>query len=107
MEFLLTSSTESLNQSIGHYKIMLRKIFDSPAGQLQQTRGANGSASVTLNSNYLCLQCPVVVTDEERIKHGEKKHHRFCTPFAFPTPYPPCSLFPLAVKVKKVVTRSC
>ncbi|SPO05086.1 related to ubiquitin-specific protease 22 [Cephalotrichum gorgonifer] len=77
LERLLTSSQDNLNQSIGHYKLMLRKIFDGPAGPLQVTKNANGGGSYALTSNYLCLQCPVLVTEEDRIKHGSKKAHRF------------------------------
>lgn len=78
LERLLTSSQDNLNQSIGHYKLMLRKIFDTPVGPLQATKNANGGGSYALTSNYLCLQCPVLVTEEDRIKHGSKKAHRFC-----------------------------
>lgn len=79
LERLLSSSQENLNQSIGHYKLMLRKIFDTPAGPLQATKNAGGGGGVyALTSNYLCLQCPVLVTEEDRIKHGSKKAHRFC-----------------------------
>lgn len=75
---LLTSSQENLNQSLGHYKLMLRKIFDSPIGPLQATKTTEGNASYNITSNYLCLQCPTIVTEEDRIKHGSKKAHRFC-----------------------------
>lgn len=74
----MTSSQDNLNQSIGHYKLMLRKIFDASPGPLQATKNASGSGSFALTSNYLCLQCPVLVTEEERMKHGIKKAHRFC-----------------------------
>lgn len=74
---LLTSSQENLNQSLGHYKLMLRKIFDSPIGPLQATKTTEGNASYNITSNYLCLQCPTIVTEEDRIKHGSKKAHRF------------------------------
>ena len=57
---------------------MLRKIFDTPAGPLQATKNANGGGSYALTSNYLCLQCPVLVSEDDRIKHGSKKAHRFC-----------------------------
>lgn len=78
LERLLSSSQENLNQSTGHYKLMLRKIFDTPAGPLQATKNAGGGGIYALTSNYLCLQCPVLVTEEDRIKHGSKKAHRFC-----------------------------
>jgi ubiquitin carboxyl-terminal hydrolase 22/27/51 len=88
LERLLTSSQDNLNQSIGHYKLMLRKIFDTPAGPLQATKNASGGASYTLTSNYLCLQCPALVTEEDRIKHGTKKAHRFCLSSPAPFPFP-------------------
>jgi ubiquitin carboxyl-terminal hydrolase 22/27/51 len=70
---------EVINTSIQHYKMILRSIFDNNTVVPQTSKAADGQPLTSLTSNYLCLQCPVTVTEEERIKHGSKKQHRFCT----------------------------
>lgn len=74
----MTKSPEGLQTSITHYKAILRKIFDSTPIVPQTSTGPNGQAVTSLTSNYLCLQCPATVTEEDRLKHGQKKSHRFC-----------------------------
>ena len=61
-----------------HYKIILRKIFDQAPVVPQTSKAADGQPVTTLTSNYLCLQCPMTLTQDEIVKHGNKKSHRFC-----------------------------
>jgi ubiquitin carboxyl-terminal hydrolase 22/27/51 len=67
-----------MNSSIAHYKMILRSIFDSTPIIAQTSTSQEGRPVTTLTSNYLCLQCPVTVTEDDRLKHGTKKSHRFC-----------------------------
>lgn len=76
---LLSQTQEVTNTSVAHYKMILRGIFDSIPIVPQTSKSSDGNAITTLTSNYLCLQCPSTVTEEERLKHGNKKMHRFCT----------------------------
>lgn len=66
-----------MNSSITHYKLILRGIFDATP-IVPQTSTLDGRPVTSLTSNYLCLQCPSTVTEEERLRHGTKKQHRFC-----------------------------
>lgn len=75
---LLSQTQEVTNTSIAHYKMILRGIFDSIPIVPQTSKTSDGNPLTTLTSNYLCLQCPSTVTEEERLKHGNKKMHRFC-----------------------------
>ncbi|EJT75239.1 hypothetical protein GGTG_05176 [Gaeumannomyces tritici R3-111a-1] len=77
IQLLVTKSPESLQTSITHYKAILRKIFDNTPIVPQTSTGPNGQAITSLTSNYLCLQCPATVTEDDRLKHGNKKQHRF------------------------------
>ncbi|TDZ35108.1 Ubiquitin carboxyl-terminal hydrolase 8 [Colletotrichum sidae] len=74
---LLTQSPEVMNQSIHHYKMILRNIFELTPVISQTTKTPDGQAMTSLTSNYLCLQCSSIVTEDERLKHGTKKQHRF------------------------------
>ncbi|KAH8887064.1 ubiquitin carboxyl-terminal hydrolase-like protein [Thozetella sp. PMI_491] len=65
------------NTSVHHYKAILRGIFDTTPVVPQTSKSTEGNPVTSLTSNYLCLQCPSTVTEEERIKHGTKKAHRF------------------------------
>ena len=75
---LFGQSQEITNTSVMHYKIILRKIFDQTPLVPQTFKAPDGQASTSLTSNYLCLQCPTTLTQEEIMKHGAKKSHRFC-----------------------------
>lgn len=79
MQMLLTQSQEVMANSIQHYKMILRSIFDGDPIIPQTSARQDGSPVISLTSNYLCLQCPMTVTEGERLKHGNKKSHRFCT----------------------------
>lgn len=68
-----------MNSSIAHYKMILRGIFDSTPIVPQTSTNPEGRPITSLTSNYLCLQCPTTVTEEDRLRHGTKKSHRFCT----------------------------
>ncbi len=68
-----------MNSSIAHYKMILRGIFDATPIVPQTSTNHEGRPVTSLTSNFLCLQCPTTVTEEDRLKHGTKKQHRFCT----------------------------
>ncbi|RGP71833.1 ubiquitin carboxyl-terminal hydrolase 22 27 51 [Fusarium longipes] len=76
IQLLLSKNQEVMNSSITHYKLILRGIFDATP-IVPQTSTLDGRPVTSLTSNYLCLQCPSTVTEEERLKHGTKKQHRF------------------------------
>jgi ubiquitin carboxyl-terminal hydrolase 22/27/51 len=63
---------------VAHYKMILRGIFDSAPIVPQTSKSADNTPITSLTSNYLCLQCPTTLTEEDRLKHGTKKSHRFC-----------------------------
>jgi ubiquitin carboxyl-terminal hydrolase 22/27/51 len=67
-----------MNSSISHYKMILRGIFDTSPIIPQTSTTMDGSPITSLTSNYLCLQCPTTLAEEDRLKHGTKKSHRFC-----------------------------
>jgi ubiquitin carboxyl-terminal hydrolase 22/27/51 len=90
VERLLTRDQEVVNSSISHYKMILRSIFDSNPIIPQTTLNSEGRPITSLTSNYLCLQCPVTVSEEERLKHGNKKSHRFCMATLLLSPIAPC-----------------
>jgi ubiquitin carboxyl-terminal hydrolase 22/27/51 len=77
MQRLLTQGPDVMNNCISHYKMILRNIFDTTPVVAQTSRNADGLPITSLTSNYMCLQCPTTVTEEERLKHGSKKSHRF------------------------------
>lgn len=68
-----------MNSSIAHYKMILRGIFDTTPILSQTSTNQDGRPVTSLTSNYLCLQCPVTLSEEDRLKHGTEKLHRFCT----------------------------
>lgn len=78
MQLLLSQGQEIMNSSITHYKLILRGIFDSTQIVPQTSTSAEGRPITSLTSNYLCLQCPTTVSEDDRLKHGTKKSHRFC-----------------------------
>jgi ubiquitin carboxyl-terminal hydrolase 22/27/51 len=69
-----------MNSAAMNYKSALRCIFDSSPIIAQTTKNPDGQPVTSLTSNYLCLQCPATVTEDDRLKHWTKKSHRFCTP---------------------------
>jgi len=75
---LFGQSQDVTNNSISHYKIILRKIFDQAPLVPQTYKTGEGQPITTLTSNYLCLQCPTTLTFGEMKTHGSKKSHRFC-----------------------------
>ncbi|KAI8720278.1 Ubiquitinyl hydrolase 1 [Fusarium sp. LHS14.1] len=77
VQLLLTQGQEVMNSSITHYKLILRGIFDSTPIIPQTSTTQDGRPITTLTSNYLCLQCPTTVSEDDRLKHGTKKQHRF------------------------------
>ena len=79
MQLLLSQGQEVMNSSIAHYKMILRGIFDANPIVPQTSTKHEGRPVTSLTSNFLCLQCSTTVTEEDRLKHGTKKQHRFCT----------------------------
>lgn len=79
VQLLFDRGQEVMNSCISHYKMILRGIFDNTPIVPQTSTNNDGRPVTTLTSNYLCLQCPSTVTEEDRLKHGNKKSHRFCT----------------------------
>lgn len=67
-----------MNNAVQYYKMLLRVIFDGEPIVPQTCKGSDGQIVTSLTSNYLCLQCSTIASEEERIKHGNKKSHRFC-----------------------------
>lgn len=78
LQLLLSNGQEALNSCVSHYKMILRGIFDQIPVVPQTSTGSDGQPITSLTSNYLCLQCPSTVTEADRLKHGNKKSHRFC-----------------------------
>jgi hypothetical protein len=67
-----------MDSCIKHYKMILRTIYDNTPIVPQTSKSADGQPVTSLTSNYMCLQCPTTVSDEDQLKHGNKKNHRFC-----------------------------
>ncbi|KAH6668604.1 ubiquitin carboxyl-terminal hydrolase [Plectosphaerella plurivora] len=74
---LFSQSPEVMNQSVHHYKMILRNIFEQMPVVPQTSKSAEGAVITSLTSNCLCLQCSAIVQEDERLKHGNKKNHRF------------------------------
>ncbi|KAK8091650.1 ubiquitin carboxyl-terminal hydrolase [Apiospora hydei] len=66
-----------MNSSIQYYKMLLRVIFDNTPIIPQTSKSPDNVVTTSLTSNYLCLQCSTIVSEEDRVKHGNKKSHRF------------------------------
>ncbi|PHH69609.1 hypothetical protein CDD80_6613 [Ophiocordyceps camponoti-rufipedis] len=77
VQLLLSQGQEVMNSSIAHYKMILRGIFDATPIVPQTSTNHEGRPITCLTSNYLCLQCPTTVSEEDRLKHGSKRSHRF------------------------------
>lgn len=70
---------------IQHYKAILRTIFDEVPVIPQIRRSlADNAISCSITSNWLCLQCPMIIKEEDITKHGNKKSHRFCESIPLP-----------------------
>ncbi|KND90908.1 putative ubiquitin carboxyl-terminal hydrolase 8 [Tolypocladium ophioglossoides CBS 100239] len=78
VQLLLSQGQEVMNSSIAHYKMILRGIFDATPIVPQTSTNQEGRPITSLTANYLCLQCPTTVSEEDRLRHGTKKSHRFC-----------------------------
>lgn len=78
LQRLLTKSQDITTNSIAHYKMLLRVVFDNTPVVPQTSKAGNGPHFTSLTPNYLCLQCPATVPEEERPKHGKLKAHMFC-----------------------------
>ena len=71
------STNSGLTACVQHYKTILRCIFDGTPLLAQTTKLPDGRPCSSLTPNYLCLQCPNIVSEEDRLKHGTRKQHRF------------------------------
>jgi ubiquitin carboxyl-terminal hydrolase 22/27/51 len=78
VQTLLSQNQEVMNNSIAHYKMILRGIFDTSPIVPQTSKNPEGRPVTSLTSNYLCLQCPATVSEDDRLSHGTEKLHRFC-----------------------------
>lgn len=79
VQLILSRNQETTNTCIQHYKSALRAIYDAPPMIAQTNKSLAGSIiSTTLSSNYLCLQCSLVISENEIDTHGSQKSHRFC-----------------------------
>lgn len=77
---LMNQSQETINTCIQHYKAILRQIYDQVPIVAQISKAVqDNTITASLTSNYLCLQCPIIIKEEDIAKHGQKKSHRFCT----------------------------
>lgn len=76
---LLTRSQDVTTNTIQHYKMLLRVIFDNTPIIPQTSKAPDNLPVTSLTANYLCLQCTTTATDEDRSKHGKLKAHMFCT----------------------------
>ncbi|KAK0724807.1 ubiquitin carboxyl-terminal hydrolase-like protein [Lasiosphaeris hirsuta] len=75
---LFNQDQATTNTSIQHYKAILRNILDYSPINAQTAKAAEGPTITTsLTSTYLCLQCPSTLTEDDCVKHGNKKSHRF------------------------------
>ncbi|KAK6837879.1 ubiquitin carboxyl-terminal hydrolase [Apiospora arundinis] len=77
VQLLLSNSPDVMNSSIQYYKMLLRVIFDNTPIVPQTSKSPDNVVTTSLTSNYLCLQCSNIVSEEDRVKHGNKKSHRF------------------------------
>ncbi|KAI2634554.1 ubiquitin carboxyl-terminal hydrolase [Xylaria nigripes] len=77
VQLLLSNSQDVTNSSIQYYKMLLRVVFDKDPIIAQTSKSTDGQIATSLTSNYLCLQCSAILSEEERVKHGHKKSHRF------------------------------
>lgn len=76
---LMDHDQETTNNCVQHYKAALRAIYDDVPLIAQISKSLNGSATAaTINTNYLCLQCPIVIKEADMPTHGKQKSHRFC-----------------------------
>ncbi|KAL2264004.1 hypothetical protein VTK26DRAFT_3559 [Humicola hyalothermophila] len=77
LQRLFNQDQATTNTSIQHYKAILRCIFDNNPIVPQTAKAVDGQLITSLTPTYLCLQCPSTLTEEDRMKHGSKKSHRF------------------------------
>ncbi|KAF2623363.1 ubiquitin carboxyl-terminal hydrolase-like protein 22 [Macroventuria anomochaeta] len=64
-------------QTLQHYRSILQLIHDKPSIIAQTFVESNGQPVVSLRPLYLCLQCPNIMTDEQRDQHFDTKSHCF------------------------------
>ncbi|KFY75736.1 hypothetical protein V499_04292 [Pseudogymnoascus sp. VKM F-103] len=74
---LLTKSQDVTTNTIQHYKMLLRVIFDNTPIIPQTSKSVDKRPVTSLIPNYLCLQCPTTTTAKDRLKHGKLKAHMF------------------------------
>ncbi|KAK0648745.1 ubiquitin carboxyl-terminal hydrolase-like protein [Cercophora newfieldiana] len=78
LQRLFNQDQATTNTSIHHYKTILRNIMELPPWEYQSAKMTDTGAIITpMTPTYLCLQCPSILTEEDCVKHGSKKSHRF------------------------------
>jgi ubiquitin carboxyl-terminal hydrolase 22/27/51 len=65
-------------QTLQHYRSILQLIHDKPSVIAQTYVDSNNEPVVSLRPLYLCLQCPNIMTHEQRDQHFDTKSHCFC-----------------------------
>ncbi|KAG9202132.1 hypothetical protein G6514_004566 [Epicoccum nigrum] len=64
-------------QTLQHYRSILQLIHDKPSVIAQTYVDSNNEPVVSLRPLYLCLQCPNIMTHEQRDQHFDTKSHCF------------------------------
>ncbi|KAH6637444.1 ubiquitin carboxyl-terminal hydrolase-like protein 22 [Boeremia exigua] len=64
-------------QTLGHYRSILQLIHEKPSVIAQTYVDSDSQPVVSLRPLYLCLQCPNIMTDEQRDQHFDTKSHCF------------------------------
>jgi ubiquitin carboxyl-terminal hydrolase 22/27/51 len=77
MQRLYNEGSSVTEKCISFYKMILRNIYDMAPTVAQTSKNSDGQPITSLTPTYLCLQCNAIVPEEERLKHGSKKSHRF------------------------------
>lgn len=65
-------------QTLQHYRLILQLVHDKPSIIAQTYVDSNSQPVVSLRPLYLCLQCPNIMTEEQRDQHFDTKSHCFC-----------------------------
>lgn len=74
---LFTQNQDVMSNAITHYKSTLKCIFDQSPILSQSCQTLEGQALTTLTPTYLCLQCNLIMPEEDITKHATKRQHRF------------------------------
>ena len=67
--------------TLHNYRAILQDIHEKPSIIAQTHKSSpagDGRPVVSLRPLYLCLQCPIILTEADRDQHVESKLHCFC-----------------------------